>query len=138
MLLLLLPVAALADVEPDKTRINNRCMSYAMCKQQAATGECVAARESDEIVLDVGRFAHYTFYSTTSTATSYTCNIITNTDGFDASVAASTQTDQVNTASITDEAPVYTMAVLLHKLWITCSEVADNVVNINVVICGMD
>lgn len=138
LILLLLPTLASADIEPDKTRINNRCTSYAICNLQSATGECVSHRTADELVLEVGRFAHYTFYSTESTASSYTCDIITNTDGFDASVTDSTQTDQVNTISITDEAPVYTMAVLLQKFWVTCSEVADNVVNIDVVICGMD
>jgi hypothetical protein len=138
LLLLLLPTLAFADTKPDTTRLNNRCTTYSLCKLQAATGECVSHRDGDEIVHQVGRFAHYTFYSTTSTDSSYSCDIMTNTTGFDASVADSTQTDQVNTTSITDEAPVYTMAVLLHKLWITCSEWTDGVINIDVDICAME
>jgi hypothetical protein len=138
LLSLLLPTLALADEKPDTTRINNRCTSYAICKQQAATGECVSHRTGDELVMNVGRKSDYTFYSTTSTAASYSCNIMTNTTGFDASVADSTQTDQVNTASITDEAPVYTMHVLLHQLWVTCSEWSGDLINIDVVVCTAD
>jgi len=132
---LLMATSAFADQDPDFTRVNNRCNSWALCKQQSATGICVSHRNGDELVLDVGKFAHYTFYSVESTASSYSCDIYTNTDGYDASVADSTATDQVNTTSITDEAPVYTMQVLLQKLWINCTEVADNVVNIDVVVC---
>jgi hypothetical protein len=135
LLLLLLPTLAFADTKPDATRLNNRCTTYSLCKLQVATGECVSHRDGDEIVHQVGRYAHYTFYSTTSTSSSYECDIMTNTLGFDDAVS----TDQVNTTSITDEAPVYTMAVLLHKLWITCIEVnVDGVINIDVDICAMD
>jgi hypothetical protein len=138
LILLLLPALAWADVKPTRTRINNRCSSYRMCDQQSSTGECVDVSNSDEIVLQVARFAHYTFYSTGSAAASYSCDIITNVTGFDASVIDSTATDQVNTASITDEIPVYTMAVLLNRLWITCSEISSLFVQIDVVVCPRD
>ena len=134
-LLLLFPTLALAgDIAPARTRVNNRCTSYAMCVAEAGTGECQDASNSDEIVLQVGRFAHYTFYSTKSNATDYTCNIFTSNEGF----TAATATDQVNTASITDEAPVYTMAVLLRHFWINCSAIADNSVTLDVTICAME
>ena len=135
--LLLLPAFAFADVEPIKKvpALNNTCSSYLMCDTMSGTGECVDKFDSDQIVLTMGRHATYTFYSTRSTSTDYVCNIFTNKTGFDASVADSTQTDQVNTASITDEAPVYTMVVLLHKLWINCSTNADNSVIIEVDVC---
>ena len=133
LILLLLPSLALAaDVKPARTRVNNRCTSYAMCAAQSGTGECVSG--SDEIVHQVGRFAHYTFYSTKSSSTNYSCDIYTSNEGFNAATA----TDQVNTTSITDEAPVYTMAVLLRHFWIACPTNDDNVVNIDVVICAMD
>lgn len=131
--LLLLPLVASADTKPSTSRLNNRCTTYHMCTLQAATGECKDA-SGEVIVHAVGRRADFTFYSTRSTATSYTCDIITNKLGFDNKV----NVDQVNTDSITDEVPVYTMAVLLHKFWITCSEVADNVVHIDVDICARD
>lgn len=132
-LLLLFPLAASADVKPTTTRINNRCTSYAMCVSQTATSECVDAG-GEVIVHTVGRFAHYTFYSTESTAANYSCDIITNKLGYDAAVT----TDQVNTTSITDEAPVYTMAVLLHKLWVTCPTIDADEVSIKVDICARD
>jgi len=127
---LLLPALALADVKPVSTRLNNKCMSYAMCSSQSAASECVNG-DNEVIVHEIGRYAHFTFYSTESTATNYSCDIITNKLGYDNAVT----TDQVNTTSITDEAPVYTMAVLLHKFWVTCPTLADNVVHINVDIC---
>lgn len=134
ILTLLFALPAMADTTPRKTRINNRCTMYAMCESQAAVNECVSINDGDEIVHQVGRFAHYTFYSTRSTAANYSCDIMTSTLGFDAAVS----TDQVNTASITDEVPVYTMAVLLHKFWVTCPTLDADLVNIDVVICAME
>jgi len=132
LILLLLPSLALAgDVKPAKTRVNNKCISYAMCAAQAGTGECV--KGTNEIVQRVGFPAYYTFYSTKSDSTDYVCNIFTNNEGYAGGVPTS---DQVNTASITDEVPVYTMKVLLQHFWIACSTNADNFVNIDVVICG--
>jgi hypothetical protein len=137
ILLLLIPALSWADAKPAKTKLNNKCTSYRMCDAQTVTGECVNKDPTpDQIVLNVGYVASYTYYSTQSTASSYSCDIITNKTGFDASVADSTQTDQVNTASITDEVPVYTNFVLLHRFWITCSEVADNSVTIDVDVCA--
>jgi hypothetical protein len=120
LILLLLPLAASADTKPGTTRLNNRCTTYHMCTSQAATGECVDA-SGDVIVHKVGRRADFTFYSTRSTAADYECNIWTNTLGFDAQVSI----DQVNTVSITDEVPVYTMAVLLNRFWVTCTLCTD-------------
>jgi len=134
--LLLLPALAAADVEPIKTALNNNCSSYLMCDNETGTDECLDAFDQDEIVLTMGRHATYTLYSTRTTAANYSCDIWTNKTGFDASVADSTQTDQVNTASITDEAPVYTMVVLLHKLWVDCTvNSADTSIIIEAVVC---
>lgn len=135
LILLLLPtLAQAADIAPARTRINNRCTSYAMCVAEAGTGECQDASNTDEIVHKVGRFAHYTFYSTKSTAANYSCDIYTSNEGFNGATA----TDQVNTTSITDEAPVYTMAVLLHFFWIACPTITADLVTIDVVICAME
>jgi hypothetical protein len=128
------PLAYAADVAPTKTRVNNRCTSYAMCVAEAGTGECQDSTDTDEIVHQVGRFAHYTFYSTKSTSTDYSCDIHTSNVGFN----AATTTDQVNTTSITDEAPVYTMAVLLHYLWVACTTNSGEGVTIDAVICAME
>lgn len=130
-LLVLLPTLVFAaDIKPGKTRINNICTSYAMCSAQSGTGECV--KGTDEIVHHVGYRAEYVFYSTKSTSTNYACDIYTSNEGFNGATA----TDQVNTTSITDEEPVYTMMVLLQHFWIACPTNDDNVVNIDVVICG--
>ena len=131
LLFLLLPSLALAaDAKPEKTRINNACTSYAMCYQQTNTGECTTG--SDEIVHHVGFRADYTVYSTKSTATDYTCDIFTSNEGFNGATA----TDQVNTASITDEVPVYTMVVLLRYVWVACNPITGGYVTIDFDICG--
>lgn len=131
--LLLLPLTALADTKPGKTRLNNRCTTYHMCALQGAVNECKDA-SGEVIVHQVGRRADFVFYSTSSTAANYSCDIITNTLGYDNAIT----TDQVNTASITDEVPVYTMAVLLHKFWVTCPTLDADLVNIDVVICARE
>ncbi len=128
---LLLPTLAwAADEKPRKTKINNSCWSYAMCNNQSGTGECVSG--SDELVHHVGFRADYILYSTKSTSTNYSCDIFTSNEGFNGATA----TDQVNTASITDEEPVYTMTVLLQHFWIACPTNDDGVVNIDAVICA--
>ncbi len=131
-LLLLLPTLTwAADVKPARTRVNNRCTEYAMCAAQSGTGECKSG--ADEIVHQVGFMANYTFYSTKSTSTDYICNIFTSNEGFNAATA----TDQVNTAAITDEVPVYTMRVLLRHFWVACSTNTGTGVTIDVLICGV-
>ena len=132
ILLLLLPALAFAaDVKPGKTRINNRCTSYAMCVAQSGTGECKSG--SDEIVNHVGFPAYYTLYSTKSTATDYTCDIFTSNEGFNGRTAE----DQVNSTSITDEIPVYPMFVFLRHFWINCSTITGGAVTIDAEICGI-
>lgn len=135
-LLLLLPSLALAaDVAPARTRVNNRCTSYQLCSAESDTAApCRDPSGTNDIVLHVGRFAHYTFYSTPSSATDYVCNIFTSDDG----TPGSGKNDQVNTATITDEAPVYTMAVLLRYLWMNCSTISGGTITINTVVCAMD
>jgi hypothetical protein len=129
-LLLLLALPAFADTEPTKTKINNTCYDYNMCVAETTTSACTN-QHGDEIVLDVGRYANYTFYSTQTTSTDYSCDIYTAELGFDAAVA----TDQVNTTSITDEAPVLLLAGLLGKIWLICPTNADNSVVINARVC---
>ena len=133
-LLLLLPAVAWADHDPDSTRVNNRCTQYRMCDGQTSTGICTSPKDADELVLEVGRYAYYTFSAIPSTATNYSCDILSNHDGYD----ADNTSDQVNTTSITDEAPMYTLGALLKYLWITCPTLDDNQVTIDVVVCPMD
>ncbi len=133
ILLILIPSIAWADIKPARTRVNNRCTQYRMCNAETDTGICLGA-DGDEIVLHVGQTARYTFSSILSTATDYTCNILTNLQGFD----VDNTSDQVNTASITDEIPMYTMKVLLRYLWITCPTIADNQITIDVIVCKVN
>jgi hypothetical protein len=131
--LLLLPsLAFAADVKPQKSKINNICTSYAMCVAETGTGECQDASDTDEIVHHVGFRAEYVVYSTKSTATDYSCDIFTSNEGFNGATA----TDQVNTTSITDEEPVYTMTVLLRHVWFNCSTITGGAVTIDMEVCG--
>ena len=130
VLALLAVPTAWADVPPTRTKVNNRCNQYRMCDAHTGTTDCGAA--VDEIVLHVGQWANYTFSSIQSVG-SHSCDIISNLQGHD---AASGVGDTVNTTAITDEAPMYTMRVLLRHFWLTCSENATSV-TIDVIICPL-
>ena len=119
------------DIAPARTKVTNKCTSYRMCDAEAGTGVCQDPSNTDDIVLKIGTTADYTLYSEDSTATDYTCNIFTSNNG----TPGAGKNDQVNTASITDEVPVYTMFVLLRYWWINCSAIADNTVTIDAVAC---
>lgn len=120
LVFLLLPSLALsADIKPARTKVNNLCSSFRLCDAEIGTGVCQDPTNTDEIVFFSGRTSDYTLYSTLSTSSNYTCNIFTSSDG----TPSSGTNDQVNTASITDEVPVYTMNVLLQYLWINCSAI---------------
>ncbi len=123
--------ALAGDIRPARTRVNNICSSYQLCNAEEGTGVCQDSTNTDEIVFFSGLASYYTLYSTLSTASDYTCNIFTSSDG----TPGSGTNDQVNTASITDENPVYTMFVLLQYVWINCSTIADNAVTIDAVVC---
>ena len=127
-LLILIPVTAFADQAPARTKVNAKCMQYRMCDAEGDTGVCLGDA-AQEIVLHVGQYADYIFDSVQSVG-SYTCNIFTNNQGHDAQAT----NDQVNTTSITDEEPIYTMRVLLRYLWINCSEIVTTV-TIDVLVC---
>ena len=118
-----------ADKAPARTKVNNKCNSYRMCDAEADTGECKDPSGTDEIVFRSGTDSKYTFYSTPSSATDYICNIHTSNVGFTAS------SDQVNTATITDEAPVYLMSVLLQHLWVACNPITGGTITIDMVVC---
>lgn len=132
-LLLLIPSLALADVKPKATRVNNRCTQYAMCATETTTNEC-KDKDGQVIVLGLDRYARMTFYSTKSSSINYSCDIFTSNEGFDNKTAS----DQVNTTSITDEAPVYTLVALLRDFWMICPTNDNNSVTIDVVVCAAD
>lgn len=135
-LLLVVFDATAADIKPARTKVNNLCSSFRLCDAEGDTGVCQDPTGTDEIVFFSGRTSDYTLYSTLSTSADYTCNIFTSSDG----TPSSGTNDQVNTASITDEVPVYTMNVLLQYLWINCSAIDTGAgfgdrVTIDAVVC---
>ena len=124
--------ALAADIKPARTKVNNICTSYRLCDAELGTGVCQDSSNTDEIVLHVGQAADYILYSNLSTATNYSCDIFTSSDG----TPGSGTITQVNTASITDEAPAYTMFVPLRYLWINCSTIDGGlVVTIDALVC---
>lgn len=133
-LLMLLPVVAVADMDPKSTRVNNRCTEYRLCNGKSGTGICTDPSNSDEIVLHVGLPAEYNFDAMNSTSTNFACDIFTNRTGYD----ADNTSDQVNTTSITDEAPVLLIRGTLRYLWISCPTNDDNTVTLDVEVCVVE
>jgi hypothetical protein len=131
--LTLFTLPALADRAPEFTRLNNRCNTYKLCDAYAGTTECTSLRDADEIVLELNRKAAIALYSTES-AGNYSCDVYTSTEGFDAATA----TDQVNTTSISDEAPVLLIQGVFEHLWIKCPTNDATDVTIDALVCPLE
>lgn len=103
---------------------------YTMCDAQTATGDCLDVK-GDEIVLQAGAFKFLTFYSKQSTASTYTCDVMSNEIGHD---AASGTGDDLTATAITEAAETTTLEGVFGYIWVTCSAInADGNVTISVV-----
>lgn len=97
----------------------NGCQKYLMCNAQTSTGDCT--RAGDEIVARLfGRYT-VTFYGTQSTATTYSCDIVSNDEGHD---EASGSGYTVNTSSLTNSAEVLSLEGLFDYVWVNCSSIS--------------
>ena len=122
-----------ADASPPVVESLTGCVVYKMCNAQTATGDCsVLPASGDELVLKVASFSNLTFYSTQSTATTYSCDVVSNDVGHDALSGAG---HQINTASITESAPILSFSGLFYYLWVNCSAIANNQVTITLQVC---
>lgn len=136
LLLMLIAGVAGADTSPPQESLSYGCVKYTMCNAQTATDECtVLPASGDELVVRVATNSNLTFYSTASTASTYSCDVISNDQGFDAS-APTGNGFQINTASITPAAPILSFSGLFDFMWIDCSAInGDGNVTITLQMC---
>ena len=120
MAALLLPAVSTADTAPIAERVN-ACIKFTMCNAQTALGDCTALPASgDELVVRVNGTSRLTFYGMQSTATTYSCNVISNDRGHDAATGVGFR---VNTASITNTAPILSLVGLFDYVWVNCTAI---------------
>lgn len=127
--LLLFPSVSNSDVAPDANTLSHGRVQYTMCNAQPNGSEGVCTKGGDEIVADVRTRSVLTFDATMSTSSTYTCDIYTNSVGFDASTSA--QRQQANTTSLTATTQVITLSGVLNRVWVNCSVInADGAVTV--------
>ena len=112
---------AWTDVRPAQTKVRS-CTKYTMCTAQTTTGICTGAG-GDQIVARVAGHKSLTFSGHQSTG-NYTCDIVVNDSGHDAS---SNEGTTVNASSLTQAAQALSLEANFDYLWITCPTVATNV-----------
>lgn len=129
----LLGVAASQADETVSSVKFNSCRSYTMCDAQTATGDCTASPASgDERVVKTLGFSTMTFYSMQSVGSPYACNVISNDQGHD---AASGVGFQINTASLTNAAPILSITGMFEYIWLTCPTIATSV-TVKMLLCA--
>lgn len=120
----LLATPASGDAGPAPTKVGGGvCTSYLMCAAQTATGDCtVLPASGDELVLEMDGRSSMTFYSIQSVG-AHICDIMSNDEGHD---DASGVGFKVNTASLTDSAPVLSINGLFRFIWVTCPTIGTS------------
>lgn len=130
MAMWLAPTLTYADAGAIGVRITGTGRwNYTMCNAQASTGDCTSSG-GDEIVATVSSFSAITFYATQSTASAFTCNIMSNDVGHDAASGAG---QQVNVTSLTKTEQVITLYGTLNKVWVTCPSITDAAVTVTMI-----
>lgn len=134
LLFLLLALPALgADVAPTARRAGPDCYEYTLCSSQAVqTGGTPCDSSTGDIVLYAAGRSNLTFYSTQSTASSYSCDVYS----ADESWAASSGGHKVNSTSLTQTTPVLSINGMFDYLWVECTSIANNQVTVNLLACA--
>lgn len=141
-----------ADRAPKKaTTLSGGCFDYILCDAQATadastactcfsnSSTCTGPGTDNSIVLPLFSSYMITFDSTQSTASAYTCEIMTHYDGYTASLTnGSTPPLKIHPLAndISQAAPVLTIqGGLFSKIWARCPVIADNSVTIHGLVC---
>lgn len=106
-----------------------------LCSAQTATatgctGTHVLTGVSDQLVADLRGFDQVTFYSNQSTATTYTCDVYTSDNGYDADSGVG---QDRSSTSLTETQEAIVLSGPLAYAWIECAAIADNQVTITFV-----
>lgn len=131
--ILLLAVPALGDTDALSKRVyngpnSNQTMVGTLCSAQASAAVCTSG--GDEVVVDLRGFTTASFFSTQSTSTDYTCDVIMNDNGYDANSGVG---QDRSTTSMTETQESITLDGVLGFVWISCSELANNAVTVTFV-----
>jgi len=124
-LLVLLPLAASADTGPTNVRgLTGGAQSGTLCSAETTTGVCIS---TDEIVLDLrGRWS-LSIYGNQSTATAYTCDVISNDIGHD---AATGEGQDMTAGALTETNQMVALEGLMGYVWINCSTITGGNVTV--------
>ena len=126
LLILLLPAVVLADAAPPSGQVLTPDVKEGvLCLSEADTGDCISG--ADEIVMDVRGFKTVAFDSTESTATTYTCDVISSAVGHDLNGGSG---HDVSSTQISNTAPILAIEGLLRYVWINCSTISGGTVTV--------
>lgn len=135
VLFVLIARSAFADVTPELLRSRGSCSEYVMCVASVATGPCTdPTQASDEIVMDMQGNTSITFYSTQSTAATYSCEVWSNDEGHDAA-SPTGDAHRVESTPLTETARVLTLAGGFSFIWIECSALSGPAIRITANVC---
>jgi len=129
LIALIASTVAIADTNPASTSSTKTSTLYTLCDAQAFgdTGVCTDGSGGDEIVLDGSGLKSVTFYSNESTASSYTCNVMSSSVGFDAAPSGGFK---VNQTALSAAQKIITLTGPFVKLWITCPTITDGAITV--------
>jgi len=111
---------AMADVGPAVQLLANGAMQATLCAAEADVGACKNVAGTHTIVVDTGGRSLITFYSTQSTATTYTCDAYTNDTGYSATARASLTSAGAGT-QLTPTTMSVSVSGALRFVWVECS-----------------
>lgn len=123
LLTLFFSVNTLADTAAPIVENVNGCVQHILCDTETVTGVCTHPVTGDEVVLIGAGRSNITFYGLQSIG-NYNCDIISSDRGHDDSGGVG---HTVNSASITQVAPVLTIEGPLYAFWISCGTIATSV-----------
>jgi hypothetical protein len=134
--LLLLAAPALADNPPLSGAAygpNSEVKLGTLCSSQTATATgCTGAVSgvTDQIVADLRGYDSVSVYSNQSTATTYTCDVYSSDNGYDADSGVG---QDRSTTALSQTQELIVLDGALAFVWIECSAIADNSVIITFV-----
>jgi hypothetical protein len=132
LLSFLISSLAFADTTPNNERILSGpggavTKTGTLCSLQTATSTGCTASNGDEMVADLRGFTAVAFYSNQSTSTSYTCDVYSSDNGYDADSGVG---QDRSTTSLANTQEMISLDGGLAFVWIECSSIANNNVTV--------
>ena len=132
LLVLLMAGSAWGDVAPEVVEnYGSEGIMYKLCDAQPTGSTGVCTKDGNYIVLNAVGFSSLTFYSMQSTATGYSCDVVSRDQSHDTVTAGNGF--QINLTSIDQDQEILTLSGPFSRVWINCSAINNNAVTINVI-----